>query len=437
MYDKNIFDELPIYRVIESLKNPTMMKLAEASVTRADSLDMESFALRLRKAIGRDGIPFSTKIGTHPDFQNLKQGQSARAPTTSIFVDIKGSTQLFEKYDYEKAFLMQDSIIQSAIYIIQAFDGHIVRIPGDGIFAVFGRQDYSAENGMLDALNAASTMLVVLETHLKTQFESLGLNPLRIRVGIDFDEKALWKHNGIEGCHELSPHGLHVSLAAKLQNKAHSNRIMIGDAVKTHLALSNDAVSVKKYQEDGEEKAERFVRSDYKMWEFDWEKHSENFSWIAKHTGQLFPALPYGLNFTLAAAIIDENDTFVRKISSSMEVLEKGHSLFFSVVSPLPQNCKINWFVENHGDEASEADCLFYEIESGRNKLNVIRDTFYHGQHFLICKVTFPSGKVVEKRVGVFISPKFVATERDVTGTLKQRALPKASPHMISYNKGI
>lgn len=432
MYD-NIFKELPIYRVLNGLNNTQdFSRLSETSVTKADtSQEMQSFVLKLRQAIGRPGIPFSTKIGIHPDFVSLQRGKSRRAPITSVFLDIKGSTQLFEKYDYERAFLMQEAIIQSAIYIIQAFDGHVVRIPGDGIFAVFGRENYSVENGVLDSLNATSTLLIVLESYLGEKFQSNGLRPLRVRVGIDHDKESLWKHNGIEGCNELSPHGYHVSMASKLQGKANSNSIMIGDNIRKLLHLPYELISQKKYIENGREKHDSFARGDYKMWEFNWNSHASHFSWVTKSSGKLFPSLSQTPDFMLYSALLTKDGVLDRKFSSSMEVLKKGNSLKFSI-GILPKNCSVRWFVENRGDEAEAAKCLYYEIPDSKNKTNVERDTAYHGQHFLICKVTYPSGKTVEKRIGVFIGPDWEpGTEREVSEVRPDSYFPTRSQSIL------
>jgi adenylate cyclase len=402
VYD-NIFSQLPISKALDSLNQPVKnFRLDEGLVKNADShVEVQSFVSRLRQLIGRSPAPFSTKIGTHPDYEYLKRGQFAEGPITSIFIDIKGSTQLWEKFPYATAFFMQDAIVQSAIYVIQAFDGHVVRIHGDGIFAVFGQKTVSVENCLLDALNASSTTLFLLETFLTEKFKRLGLNPLKVRVGIDHEQNAYWKHNGIDGCHELSPSGLHVSLAAKLQNRAGANSIMIGDNVREALQLPDEFVSVKKYIDGGEEKSDLYVRGTYRMWLFDWNNHMSKFSWIAREEGKLVPATSQHNMFTLHSYMLSPTG-LERSFPSSMEVLDKSHTLRF-YLGPIPKNCTVRWFVENRGAEAEKQNCLKYEVPDSKNKLWVERDTAYWGHHDLICRVTFPSGKTYEKRIGVFV----------------------------------
>ncbi|MBY0315397.1 MAG: adenylate/guanylate cyclase domain-containing protein [Bdellovibrionales bacterium] len=432
MYDSNIFSQLPIAKAIDSLSQPGQnFRLAEAFVKNADSnVEVQSFVTKLRQLIGRNTAPFSTKIGTHPDYEYLKRGQDTKGPITSIFIDIKGSTQLWEKFPYETAFFMQNAIVQSAIYVIQAFDGHVVRIHGDGIFAVFGRKTASSENCLLDALNASSTTLFFLETYLTEKFKNLGLSPLKIRVGVDHDKDAYWKHNGIDGCNELSPSGLYVSLAAKLQSRASANSIMIGDNVKSNLQLPEEFLTVKTFIENGKEKTDPYIRGTYRMWLFDWENHMGKFSWVTRENGKLLPATTGSNMFHLHSQVVSSFGQLQRVFPSSMEVINKGETIRFSL-GPLPKNCAIRWYVENRGDEATEAKCLYYEVPESKNKTWVERDTAYWGHHYLICKVTFPSGKIAERRIGVFVGPNWAEPKQLPTTAPQKQYIPEPNRGLI------
>ena len=121
MYD-DIFSNLPISKALDWANNPIKNhKFSDGLVRKSDS-DIETFVYELRKLIGRSGLPYSLKVGTHPDFEFLEEGKCKESSVTSLFVDIKGSTQLYEKYSYADAAMMESALVQSAIYVIQAFD---------------------------------------------------------------------------------------------------------------------------------------------------------------------------------------------------------------------------------------------------------------------------------------------------------------------------
>jgi adenylate cyclase len=415
MYD-SVFTKSPIYRVLENLgKTEKSFKLAEARLINDDQV-VENFGTELRKAIGRSSTPFSVRLGTHPEFMNLKNNESRISSVVSVFIDIKGSTQLYNKYSYEEAFDMSHAIIESALHIIQAFDGHVVRLHGDGIFVIFKKTTSKIENSIIDAINSTSTLLWFLENFLNDKFKANNLDPLKIRVGIDLDGKALWKHSGIEGCSELSPNGYHVSLAAKLQSEARVNSIMIGDNIKEALQLPEEFISIKTFVDSGVEKKDTHIHGDYRMWQFNWDKHIEKFTWIPKTTtGSMLPAVSTS-PFSIQASVSNEQGE-TKKILSSMEVLDKGLSLKFTV-GPVPQNCSIQWYIENRGMEAEEADNedvnnnkLFFEITEARNKTIASGImTEYWGHHYLICKVTYPNlGKTVTQKFGVFVGKNEIA----------------------------
>ncbi|MDN8971993.1 adenylate/guanylate cyclase domain-containing protein, partial [Staphylococcus aureus] len=82
---------------------------------------------------------------------------------------------------------------------------------------------------------------------LKKFFESENLEPLKIRIGIDFgdDSSVLWSKYGIDGINEITSTSIHTDLASKLQNKAPSNKIMIGENINKYLDIPTKFRSIK------------------------------------------------------------------------------------------------------------------------------------------------------------------------------------------------
>lgn len=432
----NVFTQSPIYKVLNRQKTASVTKSLRLDEVRAvNSSDLEDFGQLLRKAIGRQGEPFSKKLGTHPEFLHLKPAESRVFPIASVFIDIKGSTKLYRDFPYEEAYDKCQAIMESAIHIIQAFDGHVVRQPGDGIFATFGRSTEKTANALVDALNASSTLLWFLETFLAQQFKDNNLEPLQIRVGIDMDEKALWKRSRHSEVIEVSPNGYHVSLASKLQSEASVNSIMIGDNVKEFLQLPDEFYDFKTFIKDGDTKNDPYIDDTYRMWKFLWQKHIEKLSWVKNEDGARLPTVASS-PFSIQLTATNPKDGSSKKILSSMEVLDKGLDLRFTV-GPLPQGCRIRWFVENRGREATEADqksttrdLLFYEVVDSRDKTYTDNYTEYWGHHYMICEVTYPHiGKRTQK-FGVFIG-KDECTSQKTVQVYKQPLTIDATAHRL------
>ena len=57
---------------------------------------------------------------------------------TALFADIKGSTELMEELDPERARAIIDPALKLMIDAAHRYDGYVVQSTGDGIFALFG-----------------------------------------------------------------------------------------------------------------------------------------------------------------------------------------------------------------------------------------------------------------------------------------------------------
>jgi class 3 adenylate cyclase len=64
--------------------------------------------------------------------------EGERGTVTTLFADIKGSTELEQGPDPEKARAIIDPALKLMIDAVRHYDGDIVQSAGDGIFALFG-----------------------------------------------------------------------------------------------------------------------------------------------------------------------------------------------------------------------------------------------------------------------------------------------------------
>lgn len=176
----------------------------------------------------------SAKLGEHPDFKHLKNtNQTEYHYITSIFIDIKGSTNLFKVYDNEIVYVITNTIQSAAIQTCLALGGHVQRLQGDGVFAYFGGKSIDPKHAVHKALTACSMFTYFVENDLKNIFEEDGIEDIKTRIGIDFgdDKDVLWANFGVMDVSELTTLSLHTSLASKMQAYAKSNGIVIGKNV--------------------------------------------------------------------------------------------------------------------------------------------------------------------------------------------------------------
>ena len=69
---------------------------------------------------------------------NRRCGSGDCQRVTTLFADIKGSTELMEDLDPEEARAIIDPALELMIDAVHRYDGYVVQSTGDGIFALFG-----------------------------------------------------------------------------------------------------------------------------------------------------------------------------------------------------------------------------------------------------------------------------------------------------------
>jgi len=319
---------------------------------------------KFRRLVGKEGKYKNREtIGTHPDFTHLEGTDNIENHyAVSMFVDIKNSTSIYLKTNdliWTKTF--KNTVLRIITTFMQVFDGHVHRLQGDAVFGYFVWKDKCEEDAVIDALNTASFLLYYIQNGLNQELEKQGYEPLKLRIGIDFgnDDEVIWSEYGLSPATEVTTTSLHTDLAAKLQNRASSNTIMIGDNIKEILDLPDEFIGIKTYKKDYETKEDKYILNrkerQYKMWIF---KHQEYLTY--------FPYLESD-NFKMKCLVDDEI------YNPNILSLPKGVSLIFEVMHPLTiphkgvNNIRFEWEKENRGREAEEAE------QSGKRKHHAFR----------------------------------------------------------------
>lgn len=228
--------------------------------------------------------PFENQIiGHHPDFIQLKNTDNIENHyIISVFIDIKGSTNLFRKYDNETIMIITNAIQLSAISVCKLFGGFIHRLQGDGLFVYFGGKNVNKDLAVQHCLTALSLFTYFVKNDLKNLFEQQGIEKIYTKIGIDFgdDKDVLWGMAGVNNSSEITTCSLHTSLASKMQAHAQSNEIIVGDNIKKRVTTKDDLFSIiseeKRYIYRIPEKG-----FNYTQYKFDWYKFLKSLEHIA------------------------------------------------------------------------------------------------------------------------------------------------------------
>ncbi len=164
---------------------------------------------------------FEQKLGMHPDFSNLKHSDRLEEHyIVSMFVDIKGSTNLFSKYEPQTVWGITNTIQRAAIHTCLIFGGYVHRLQGDGLFVYFGGKKMNPILAVEKGLQFSSVFTYFVKEDLRKLFDEQGIEKIFTRIGVDlgYDRDVVWGMAGIGEISEVTTCSLHTSLAVKCKD---------------------------------------------------------------------------------------------------------------------------------------------------------------------------------------------------------------------------
>ena len=349
-----------------------------------------------------------TNIGSHPDFQNLQYHEFKNHFCVSMFMDIKGSTRLNEKYDLLQIRKIKDTVLTLAIHVASHFGGHVHRLQGDGIFLQFVRKGQSEQDAVINAINTASILTHFINSDLAEVFQSNEVDPLRVRSGIDlgFKDDVVWSYYGIPGCSELTTTSLHTDLAAKLQAKAQTNGILVGANIKEILDIKEEFCKTC-FDNDGKEDYYIYQGiKNYRKFNFNWFNYLNSFDFIRKTSNSIEIEEP---RIRLKCRIKNSENDELKIYNQNSCAIKKDSDIEYTIVENDRTYYRkewetIEWKAINSGKEAKDAKQVNHNFD-GKYKNEVICKTTaaFKGHHHVECLIKRPHSTNKRIKFPIFV----------------------------------
>lgn len=183
-----------------------------------DAMVAESFASGTAATLG------------HPEYINLKPGQTKSARAVVAFVDIRGVTKLSFALESAELLKVIQSLTEASIRAIHEGGGYIGEFTGDGVMAYFGDSGSTDEEATLAALETISLLFKSVDEIVNPELKQDGLDPIQIAAGLEFGD-VLWSRIGLAEISQIKPIGTATFLAGKLSSSKYTNawECKIGD----------------------------------------------------------------------------------------------------------------------------------------------------------------------------------------------------------------
>jgi class 3 adenylate cyclase len=199
------------------------------SKNQTQTLDSETMILETQKRVWgalKKGYEYSGLIDESDAF--LRKNVFAKLDMVVLYVDLVGSTTMTLEMPAEKIAIIMSSFAQEMAAVIRQHHGYVLKFVGDAVIGYFvGEGHLSGDN----AVNCAKSMMSVIQKGINPILDQYDYPDLMVKVGLDFGQNIVVRYGAdVENSH-VDLMGPAMNIAAKIQNMAKPNQILIGSDV--------------------------------------------------------------------------------------------------------------------------------------------------------------------------------------------------------------
>jgi class 3 adenylate cyclase len=151
-----------------------------------------------------------------------------------LYVDLVGSTTMALEMPSEKIAIIISSFAQEMAAVIRQHHGYVLKFVGDAVIGYFvaeGNSLLTADN----AVNCAKSMNTVIQKGINPILNQYDYPDLMVKIGVDFGQNIVVRYGADETNSHVDLMGPAMNIAAKIQNMAKPNQILIGSDVSKRL----------------------------------------------------------------------------------------------------------------------------------------------------------------------------------------------------------
>ena len=211
-------------------QNPKVVDML-LSKNKQKTLDSETMILETQKRVWgalKKGYEYTGMINDSDKF--LRKNVFSKLDMMVLYVDLVGSTTMALEMPEEKIAIIISSFSQEMAYVIQQHHGYVLKFVGDAVIGYF----IAEGNGLLaadNAVNCAKSMISVIQKGINPILNQYDYPDLMVKIGVDFGENIVVRYGADPDNSHVDLMGPAMNIAAKIQNQAKANQILIGSDV--------------------------------------------------------------------------------------------------------------------------------------------------------------------------------------------------------------
>jgi adenylate cyclase len=210
------------------------------------TLDSETMILETQKRVWgalKKGYEYSGLIDESDQF--LRKHVFSKLDMVVLYVDLVGSTTMTLEMPEEKIAIIVSSFSQEMASVIRQHHGYVLKFVGDAVIGYFVAEDNAlmvADN----AVNCAKSMISVIQKGINPILNQYDYPDLMVKIGVDFGQNIVVRYGADVKNSHVDLMGPAMNIAAKIQNMAKPNQILIGNDVfqRIHPTVQKEFVQI-------------------------------------------------------------------------------------------------------------------------------------------------------------------------------------------------
>jgi len=211
-----------------------LKKESEVSKNKRQILDSETMILETQKRVWgalKKGYEYSGVVDESDQF--LRKHVFSKLDMVVLYVDLVGSTTMTLEMPAEKIAIIISSFAQEMAAVIRQHHGYVLKFVGDAVIGYFVSDEDKIYGTVAadGAVNCAKSIISVIQKGINPILNQYDYPDLMVKIGVDFGQNIIVRYGSdIEHSH-VDIMGPAMNIAAKIQNTAKPNQILIGDDV--------------------------------------------------------------------------------------------------------------------------------------------------------------------------------------------------------------
>lgn len=230
-FDRSIMSKTSFISLLEQMKNkpiyyhePKIKNLSKYYKSRKKTV----------RRIIQTGIIEFNPIDKSEAF--LEQLETDHLKFVILSLDTVGSTVLANTIEPKTYALITSIIAYEISNIVSLFNGYVLKYTGDGIIAYFPEPSFISMNDL--SVDCALSLRALFVKVINPLFKIYKFPAIDIRIGLDAGEAYVQTIGNPSAKQHKDIIGIVISLAAKIQAKAKTNEIYLGEVVERNLHIS-------------------------------------------------------------------------------------------------------------------------------------------------------------------------------------------------------